>query len=89
MDNANDVVTSGGTADRIDVAACTKAAKRLQTALSSMAAAGLGAASPVVTAAKKLVSNLNVRITVCRYLYLYVAFSYKYSTWVFLKAVVG
>ena len=62
LDNANGLVTSGGTADRIDVAACTKAVQRLESTLSDVTAAGLGEGSPVVTAAKELlVSKLNVR----------------------------
>ena len=42
------------------VPGCTKAVKRLQTALSSMAAAGLGEGSLAVTAANDFVYNLNV-----------------------------
>ena len=60
MDNAKDLVTSGGTVDRIDVAACAEAVQRLESTLSDMTAAGLGEGSPVVTAAKKLVCILNV-----------------------------
>ena len=60
MDNAKDLVTSGGTVDSIDVASCTKAVQQLENTLSDMTAAGLGEGSPVVTVAKKLACNLNV-----------------------------
>ena len=60
MDNAKDLVTSGGTVDRIDVAACAEAVQQLESTLSDMTAAGLGEGSPVVAEARKLVCNLNV-----------------------------
>ena len=62
LDNANVLVTSGTTMDRINVAACTEAVQQLENTLSDITAAvGLGEDPPVVTAAKKLVCNLNVR----------------------------
>ena len=60
LDNANVLVTSGTTVDRIDVAAYAEALQQLENTLSDMTAAGLGKGSSVGTAAKKLVCNLNV-----------------------------
>ena len=65
IDNAERMMASSVHGDRVDTAACTEAAKRLEITLNSMGAAATGDGSPVVVSAKQLVSFLKVCVYAC------------------------
>ena len=61
VDLATELVNSSGEGTAIDVGASNKAKIRLEIALGAVTASGLALGPPVAAAARKLISDLNVK----------------------------